>query len=75
MVHMLRPVKQGLDLKVHNMYQIPCERSKVYMGQTEKYIEAKYKKHKKHIHLDQSEKSTVAEHNKKTRHSINSKST
>jgi hypothetical protein len=62
-IHMLRPVKDDLGLKVPGMYRIPCECGKVYIGQTGKSIEARCKEHMMHVCLKQPDNSVVAEHN------------
>jgi hypothetical protein len=67
---MLRPVKDDLGLKVHGVYQILCECGRVYVGQTGRSIEARYKEHMRHVRLKQPDKSAVAEHNFKTGHHI-----
>jgi hypothetical protein len=37
--HVLRPVKDKLDLKATGIYCVPCECSKVCVGQTGRFIE------------------------------------
>jgi predicted GIY-YIG superfamily endonuclease len=59
---MLRSVKDNLGLNVPGVYQIPCECGKVYMGQTGRSIKTRCKEHRRHIYLDQPDKSAVAEH-------------
>jgi hypothetical protein len=63
-IHLLRLVKEKLDLKAAGIYHIPCECGKVYVdvGQTGCTIEARLKEHKRHVCLNQLEKSAVAEH-------------
>jgi hypothetical protein len=68
--NMLRSVKDDLGLNVPGMYQIPCECGKVYMGQTGRSIETRCKEHRRHIRLDQPDKSEVAEHSINTGHCI-----
>jgi hypothetical protein len=65
---MLGMVTDDLGLKVLGTYCIPCECRKVYMVQTGRSIEARCKEHMRHIHLDQPEKSVVAEHSVNTGH-------
>jgi hypothetical protein len=72
---MLRPVKDDLGLKVPGVYRIPCECGDVYVGQTGRSVEARCKEHMRHIHLEQPEKSAVAEHSVNTRHRIDFNST
>jgi len=44
-IHLLRPVKDKLGLKVAGIYCIPCECGKVYVGQTGQTIKARHKEH------------------------------
>jgi hypothetical protein len=74
-IHMLRPVKDDLGLKVPGMYRIPCECGKVYVGQTGRSIEARCKAHMRHVCLKQPDKSAVAEHNFNTGHRTDFSST
>jgi hypothetical protein len=74
-IHLLRPVKDKLGLKATGIYCIPCECSKVYVGQTGRTIKARLKQHKRHVCLNQLEKSAVAEHSIKTSHRIDFDST
>jgi hypothetical protein len=70
-IHLLRPVKDKLGLKAAGIYRILCECGKVYVGQTGQTIEARPKEHRRHVHLNQPEKSAVAEHSITTSHRIN----
>jgi hypothetical protein len=70
-IHIIRSVKEDLSLNVLGVYRIPCEYGKVYMGQTGRSIETKCKEHRRHIHLDQPDKSVVEEHSINTGHCIN----
>jgi predicted GIY-YIG superfamily endonuclease len=74
-IHMLRPVKDDLGLKVHGVYRIPCECDKAYAGQTGRFIEARCKEHIRHVRLKEPDKSTVVEHNFNTRHRTDFSST
>jgi hypothetical protein len=67
---MLRPIRDRLGLQVVGIYCVPCECSKVYVGQTGKLIETRCKEHMRCIHLGQSEKSVVVEHRFETVHNI-----
>jgi hypothetical protein len=58
-------------LEAAGIYRIPCECGKVYVGQTGRTIEARLKEHKRHVRLNQPEKSAVAEHSITTSHRIN----
>jgi hypothetical protein len=60
-IHMLRPVKDKLGLKVAGIYCVPCKCSSVYVGQTGRSIKTRCKEHMRYIRLGQPEKSTVAE--------------
>jgi hypothetical protein len=42
----LRPIKDGTALKTPGADSILCERGKMYMGQTERLIEMRFKKHR-----------------------------
>jgi hypothetical protein len=44
------------------IYSLPCECSKVYIGQSGPSIQIRIKEHKRHIRLAQTDKSAVAEH-------------
>ena len=44
------------------IYKIPCECSKVYIGQSGRSIHLRIKEHGRHIRLAQPDKSAVAEH-------------
>jgi hypothetical protein len=67
---LVRTTKDNLGLKILGVYHIPCECGKVYISQTGRSIEATCKEHMRHIHLDQPEKSAVAEHSINTGHQI-----
>jgi hypothetical protein len=62
-IHMLRPVKDDLGLKVPGVYRIPCECGK------------RCKEHIRHVRLKHPVKSAVAEHNFNTGHRIDFSST
>lgn len=68
-IHLLQLFKDKLSLKVASIYCIPCDCSKVYVGQTGKLsrLEAK---NIRHVHLKQLEKLSVAEHWIDTAHHI-----
>jgi hypothetical protein len=67
---LLKTAIDHLGLKIPVVYRIPCECGKVYIGQTGRSIETKYKEHIRHIRLDQPEKSAVAEHSINAVHKI-----
>ena len=58
----LPPVKDALGLRTPGIYKIPCECSKVYIGQSGRSIHLQIKEHDRHIRLAQHDKSAVAEH-------------
>jgi hypothetical protein len=68
-------MKGKFGLKVTDIYCVPYECSKVYVGQTSRTIETRCKEHMRYIHLGQPEKSTVAEHRFETGHNFNFSST
>jgi hypothetical protein len=58
-IHMLRPIKDNVGLKVTSIYCIPSECGKVYVGQMGRSLETRCK-NGQHTCLGQPEKSTVA---------------
>jgi hypothetical protein len=70
-----RSVKDDLGLNVLGIYCIPCECGKVYAGQTGRSIETRCKEHRRHIRLEQPDKSAVAKHSFNTGHCIDFSST
>jgi hypothetical protein len=48
--------------KDSGVYLIPCDCGKVYVGQTERTIEARLREYRRHICLNQPERSAVAVH-------------
>jgi hypothetical protein len=69
-IQILRFVKDDLGLNVPGVYRVPCECGKAHVGQTGRSIETRCKEHRRHIHLDQLDKSAVAEHSINTGHFI-----
>jgi hypothetical protein len=67
---LLRIFKDDLSLQILGVYRIPCECGKVYIGQTGRSIEARFKEYMRHIRLDQPEESAVAQHSINTGHQI-----
>jgi hypothetical protein len=57
-----RPVKDYLALKTPGIYSIPCQCRKVYIGQTGHSVEMRVKEHHRHIRLQHTEKSALAEY-------------
>jgi hypothetical protein len=60
-----------MEVLLKLQYCVPSGCGKVYVGQTGRAIETRYIEHMSYIHLGQTEKSAVAEHNLETRCSIN----
>jgi len=58
----LPPVKDALGLRTPGIYRIPCECSRVYIGQSGRSIQTRIKEHNRHIRMAQPNKSAVAEH-------------
>jgi hypothetical protein len=58
----LRPVKDNLGLRTPGVYRIPCECSKVYIGQTGCSVDTRLKEHQWHIRLEHPDKSAIAEY-------------
>jgi len=56
------PTKDAPGLRTPDIYKIPCECGKVYIGQSGRSIQLHIKEHERHIRLVQPEKSAVAEH-------------
>jgi hypothetical protein len=50
------------ELRIPGIYSIPCERGKVYIGQSGRSIQLRIKEHTRHIRMAQPYKSAVAEH-------------
>jgi hypothetical protein len=73
-IHMLRPIKDKLGLKVAGIHCVSRECRKVCVAQTSRSIENRCKEHMRHICRGQPEKSAMAEHRFDTRHNIDFKS-
>jgi hypothetical protein len=58
----LRTIKNDVTVKTADVYRIPCECGKVYIGQTGSLIKSRLNDHHRHIRLHHPEKSAVAEH-------------
>jgi hypothetical protein len=69
-IHMHRPIKDKLGLKVTGTYCVPCKRSRVYAGKMGRTINTRFKESKGYIHLGQPEESTLAQHRFETQNSI-----
>jgi hypothetical protein len=69
----LPSVKDGLRLRTPGIYSIPCECSRVYIGQSGRSIQIIIKENNTHIILAQTDKSTVAEHSINHEHIITRK--
>jgi hypothetical protein len=59
---LLRPVKDHLGLRTPEVYRIPCECGRVYIGQTGSSVDIRLKEHQRHIRLKHPDKSAIAEH-------------
>lgn len=60
--HMLRPVKDDVELKVSEVYNIPCECGRVYTRQTGQPIETRCNEHDHHLWLHELDMSLLVEH-------------
>ena len=56
------PTKDAPGLRTPGIYKIPCERGKVYIGQSGRSVQLRIKEHGRHIRLAQPDKSAVTEH-------------
>jgi hypothetical protein len=63
-------VKDNLGLRTPGVHRIPCECSKVYIGQTGRSVDTRLKKHQWYICLEHPDKSAVAEHSVDVGHYI-----
>jgi hypothetical protein len=59
---LLRPVKDHFGLRIPEVYRIPCECGRVYIGQTGRSVDIRLKEHQRLIRLEHPDKSAVAEH-------------
>jgi hypothetical protein len=66
----LRPVKDDLGLRTSGVYSIRGECGKLYIGQTCRSIDTRFKEHRRHIRLEYPDKSAVAEHSINLGHRI-----
>jgi len=71
----LPPVKDAVGLRTPGIYSIPCECSRVYIGQSGRSVQLHIKEHNRHIRLAQPDKSAVAEHSINHDHIIKLKDT
>jgi len=55
-------VKDALGLRTPGVYSIPCERGRVYIGQSSRSIQIRIRERNRHIRLAQTDMSAVAEH-------------
>ena len=69
--YFLPPVKEPLGLRIPDVYSIPCECGKVYVGQSRRTIQHRIKEHGSHIRLLHPEKPALAEHSIDYDHKIN----
>jgi hypothetical protein len=63
-------MKDDLELKTVDVYSIPCECGKTYIGQTGRSIEARIKEHHRHNQVYHPEKSAVGKHSINLGHRI-----
>jgi hypothetical protein len=59
---LLCPVKDHQGLRTPGVYMIPCECSRVYIGQKGISVYIRLKEHQRHIHLEHPDKLAIAEH-------------
>jgi len=64
------PTKHAPGLRTPDIYRIPCECGKVYIGQSGRSIQLRIKEHKRHMRLVQPDKSAVAEHSLNHNHIV-----
>jgi hypothetical protein len=57
-------------LKIPDVYDVPCECGKTYIGQTNRTIETRHKEHMQHLRLGQPNKSAVPQHALETGHRV-----
>jgi hypothetical protein len=67
---LVRPVGPDEGLRTLGIYRISCECGKVNIGQTGCSVDTRLKQHKRHICLEHSDKSPVAEHSIEFEHHI-----
>jgi len=58
----MQPTKDAPELRTPNVYKIPCECGKVYIGQSGRSVQLRIKENGRHIRLAQPDKSAVAKH-------------
>jgi hypothetical protein len=66
------PVKDALVLRTSGIYGIPCECSRVYIGQRGHSMQPRIKEHNRHTILAKPDKSAVTVHSINHKHIINS---
>jgi len=69
------PTKHAPGLRTPDIYRIPCECGKVYIGQSGRSIQLHIKDHERHVTLVQRDKSAVAEHSFNHDHIMRSQDT
>jgi hypothetical protein len=67
---LLHSVKDYLGLRTPGVYRLPCECSRVHIGQRGRSVDIRLKEHQRHIRLEHAYKSTVVEHNINQGHRI-----
>jgi hypothetical protein len=66
----LPPIKDAVGLRTPEIYSIPCECWKVYIGQSDRSVHIRFKEHERHIRLAQTDKSAVVEPSMNQDHKI-----
>jgi hypothetical protein len=67
---LVRPVNDNLGLRNPDVYKIPCDCGKVCIRQTCRSVDVRLKEHQRHIRLEHSDKSAMAEHSINQGHRI-----
>jgi hypothetical protein len=67
---LLCPVKDHLGLRTPEVYTIPGECGRVYMGQMSRSLDIRLKEHQRHIQLEHLDKLAIAEHSTDQGHRI-----
>jgi hypothetical protein len=63
-------VKDHLGLRKPGVYRIPCECERVFIGQTDRFMDIRLNEHQRHIQLEHPDKSAVDEQSINYRHCI-----
>ena len=69
--NMVDSLKDPINPKTYKgVYSIPCSCEKLYIGETGRSMETRFKEHSAHLRHDRHKKSTLAEHSHLTGHQI-----